>query len=250
MFAVVLVYAGFLAMFVGALSQHKPLSFLLMPNTRRGMKVFAAGLLSAALGFSFPAPQRQVWPRHTQMDYFSPIYQFREFHSLEVKAPKHAVYSAIRSVTANEIPLYRTLTWIRRFGRPGRENILNPPPDRPLLEVATRTGFLLLAIAPDREVLVGTAVLAPKSWQPTRQVLPEDFRVIDQEGFALATMNFLIEETGPQTCVVSTETRVYATDSASSAKFARYWRMIYPGSAFLRRMWLLAIKRRAEQAAR
>ncbi|HYW41393.1 MAG TPA: hypothetical protein VE959_00970 [Bryobacteraceae bacterium] len=28
--------------------------------------------------------------------------------------------------------------------------------------------------------------------------------------------------------------------------FAAYWRMIYPGSALIRRMWLRAIKRRAE----
>ena len=108
--------------------------------------------------------------------------------------------------------------------------------------MATRTGFLLLAIDPDRELLVGTAVLAPEDWRPKQQVLPEDFKIIDQEGFALATMNFLIQETGPESCVLSTETRVYATDPASLRKFARYWRMIYPGSAVIRRMWLRAIR--------
>src|SRR5262249_615367 len=183
MFGVVLVYAGFLAMLVGALSQLKPLSFLGIHTLRMGLKVFAAGFLSTSVGFAFPAPQRQAEPRKTQLDEFTPIYQFREFHSLEVNAPKHRVYSAIRSVTAEEIPAYGFLTWIRRFGRSGRESILNPPRHQPLLSVATRTGFLLLAIEPDREILVGTAVLAPEEWQPRRQVMPEDFKVIDQKGF-------------------------------------------------------------------
>jgi hypothetical protein len=250
MFAVVLVYSGYLAMLLGALAQFKPLSLALIENSRVGLKVFSAGVLSTALGFLFPAPLLQVGTRHAQIDEFSPVYQFREFHSLAVNAPKHRVYTAIRSVTADEIPLYRPLTWVRRMGRSGSQNILNPPPDRPLLEVATRTGFLLLGIEPDREVLVGTAVLAPRDWQPTRPVLPEDFKAIKQQGFALATMNFRIEETAPETCLVTTETRVYATDPASSRKFARYWRTIYPGSALIRRMWLLAIKRRAEQTPR
>jgi hypothetical protein len=65
-------------------------------------------------------------------------------------------------------------------------------------------------------------------------------------GFALASMNFLVEPSIGNSCLVTTETRVYATDSASVSKFGRYWRLIYPGSTLIRRMWLRAIKRRAE----
>jgi hypothetical protein len=43
-------------------------------------------------------------------------------------------------------------------------------------------------------------------------------------------------------------THVFATDTARR-RFALYWRIIYPGSAFIRRMWLQAIKRRAETPA-
>ena len=59
-------------------------------------------------------------------------------------------------------------------------------------------------------------------------------------------MNFRIEEAGPDGCVVTTETRVFTTDPSSRRKFGEYWRVIYPGSALIRRMWLQAIKRRAE----
>ncbi len=59
-------------------------------------------------------------------------------------------------------------------------------------------------------------------------------------------MNFLIEDAGLGACTVTTETRVYATDASTSRRFAGYWRVIYPGSALIRRMWLRAIKHRAE----
>ena len=43
-----------------------------------------------------------------------------------------------------------------------------------------------------------------------------------------------------------TQTRVDATSPGAASRFALYWRAIYPGSALIRRMWLAAIRRRAE----
>jgi hypothetical protein len=39
---------------------------------------------------------------------------------------------------------------------------------------------------------------------------------------------------------------VAASDARAERRFAAYWRVIYPGSAWIRRMWLRAIKARAE----
>jgi len=59
-------------------------------------------------------------------------------------------------------------------------------------------------------------------------------------------MNFLVEDAGPGAMLVTTETRIYATDASARRRFAVYWRTIYPGSSLLRHTWLRAIKRRAE----
>jgi len=64
--------------------------------------------------------------------------------------------------------------------------------------------------------------------------------------FASATINFRIEDAGPAACTLTTETRVYATDASTRRRFALYWRVIYPGSALIRRMWLRAVARRAK----
>ena len=185
-------------------------------------------------------------PPRTQLDHFVPVYQFHEFHSIRVAASKEKVYGAIKAVSADEIFLFRTLTWIRRLGRSGPESILNAPEHQPLLDVATKTSFLLLAEEPNHEIVVGTAVVVPRGWRPTRRSTPEDFRAAREPGFALAAMNFLIEEAGPGACTVTTETRIFATDRSARRRFAAYWRVVYPGSALIRSMWLRAIARRAE----
>ncbi len=248
MFAVGVVYVGLLLALSGGVSLIKPLSFLGIRSRLQGTFLLGLGLLFAAVGGALPATEVRVAVFRTQLDQFAPVYQFSEFHSVRVMAPRDRVYRAIKAVTPHEIPFFRTLTWLRRFGRPGSESILNPPEHSPVLEVATRTGFLLLAEEPDREIVVGTLVMAPRGWRPQRRPTPEDFEALREPGFAIAAMNFLVEDAGPGACVVTTETRVFATDAPARRRFARYWRVIYPGSALIRRMWLRAVKRRAEAA--
>ncbi len=180
----------------------------------------------------------------SKLDEFIPAYQFNEVHRIRIRAPRSRIYGSVKEVTAGEVTLFRALTWIRRFGRAGRESILNPPADQPILEVATRTGFLLLADDPESELVLGTLVIAPGGLK--RPVTPREFKDLAAPGVAKAVMNFRIEEEGQGTWLVSTETRVHATDTSARRRFTRYWALIRPGSGFIRRMWLRAIKRRAE----
>jgi hypothetical protein len=181
----------------------------------------------------------------SRLDEFAPVYQFNEVHRIRIRAPQARIYRSINEVTASEITLFRTLTWIRRFGRTGRESILAAPSHEPLLEVATRTGFLLLADDPERELLVGAVVIAPDGMK--RPTTPQQFKELAAAGVAKAVMNFRIDDAGDGARFVSTETRVHATDVATQRRFARYWTVIRPASGFIRRMWLRAIKRRAER---
>jgi hypothetical protein len=137
---------------------------------------------------------------------------------------------------------------MRRFGRPGPKSVLNPPPHQPILDVATETSFVLLADRPNHEIVVGTVVIAPQGWKRSEHSAPREFKDLSQPGLALAAMDFLIDETRAGSCTLSTETRVYATDTASRRRFGAYWRVIYPGSALIRRMWLRAIARCAGNA--
>lgn len=246
MLGVCLVYAGLIVAFVGSASLIKPLAFLRVRTRPRGALVLGISLIVAAVGAFLPARDTRVEAIQTHLDEFAPVYQFNEVHAIQVRVPRNHIYRAIKEVTTDEILLFRTLTWLRRLGQPGPESILNAPERLPLLEVATRTSFLLLADEPEREVVVGTLVLAPAGVRIKAQPTSDDFKALDAPGFAKATMNFRLEGVDTDSCIVTTETRVYATDASARRRFAPYWRVIYPGSALIRRMWLRAIKRRAE----
>jgi hypothetical protein len=155
----------------------------------------------------------------TSLDRFVPRWQFRERHSIRVAASPEAIFKAILRVTPREILFFRTLTFIRHPVRGTGESILNAPPDEPLLDVATRTGFRYLANEPPHEIVIGV------------DISPEVF----------AAMNFLIDGS-----LLSTETRVFASTAKARRIFAVYWFAIRLGSGFIRRMWLRAIRRRAE----
>ena len=197
-----------------------------------------------AAGMIAPVKEMRGGNPPTRLDEFVPAYQFNELHALVIAAPAERVFRAIQETTAGEIRFFHLLTTIRRFGRPGPENILNAPEHIPILEVATRTSFLTLANDLNREIVVGTVVIAPPDARPSGPLTPEVFRGITRPGFALAAMNFRLTPNGTST-LLTTETRVYATDRATQRRFARYWRVIFPGSALIRRSWLAAIRRRA-----
>ena len=255
MFPVIVVYFGLITMFLGGVSLIKPLQFLAIHSRLHALGVVAAGLVVVIIGGSLPARETRVNPRRTQLDQLMPVYQFNEFHSIRIAAPRKKVYSSLKLVTAEEITFFRTLVWIRRFGRAGPESILNPPPKMPLLEVATRTSFILLAEEPNTEYVVGTLVRAPQGWRPSKEPSAQAFKEFlasGRPGFAPALMNFKLEDchgtkpSSPPCTLLTTETRIYATDASTRRAFARYWRVIYPGSSLIRAMWLRAIRKRAE----
>jgi hypothetical protein len=258
MFAVIIVYLGLCTMFAGGASLIKPLKFIAIQSRLQALAVAAAGLVVVIVGGSLPAGESRVAAPRTQLDQFMPAWQFNEFHSVRIAAPKDKVYPSLKAVTADEILFFRTLVWIRRFGRPGPESILNPPPDMPLLEIAARTSFIVLSEEPNTEFVVGTLMAAPRGWRPSGQRTPAGFKTLagsGQPGFAVAAMNFRLEDCPPSPgnsfspcTLLTTETRIYAMDSATRRAFARYWRVIYPGSSLIRAMWLRAVRKRAERA--
>lgn len=160
----------------------------------------------------------------TRLDEHMPEWQFRERHSTRVRATAEKIFDAIRSVRAEDIFLFRTMIAIRRGFRGGEESILNPKRNAPILDVATRSGFEYLANDPPREVVLGMS-LSPA---------------------VFAAMNFLVVPDAGA-CIVSTETRVHAKTPRARRRFGLYWLAIRAGSGFIRRMWLRAIRLRAER---
>ena len=89
---------------------------------------------------------------------------------------------------------------------------------------------------------------APEGRVPVRPESPLAFQEgANRSGMALAAMTFRTAQVGGRT-LLTTETRVFAPDRQVRRRFALYWFAIRPGSGLIRRMWLRAIRRRAEHA--
>jgi hypothetical protein len=208
----------------------------------RGLAIAAGGVVLAVVGLFLPVSDSRVSRVTTRLDEFAPVWQFHEVHEIRIAASPERVFEAIKRVRADEIWLFHTLTWIRRGGRQLPPNILNAGDRAPLIDVALAGGFVRLAEEAPRELVIGTVVVAPPGTRGT--LTPQVFLGPLPPGFALATMNFLVRPDGPGHALVSTETRVFANSASARRRFAAYWRIIYPGSALIRRMWLRAIQRR------
>lgn len=240
------VYAMALIALVGVVGVIRPLRWPHGRSRVRALILAVVPVLLAVLVTRITPPSRSISGGHA-IDEFAPQYHFREHHDQIVAAPPDRVFSAIKSVYADEIALFRIFTTIRRLGRPAPESILNPPKDEPILDVARRTGFVLLAEQPPYEIVLGTLVAAPAGFRAPQMPGADDFKAFTQPGFVKATMNFLVTDLGNGTTRVETETRVFATDDEILRPFTAYWRIIFPGSNILRTTWLNAVKERAER---
>ncbi len=245
----VLLYVSAAVTAIGVISLVVPLRVAGIRNRWVAGAVTLAGAVSVSTVTGWPADEMSVVGGTTALDEFAPVYQFDEHHEIPIRASAGQVYSALLSVSADEIPLYRTLVWIRRGAAEGPESILNPPDGVPLLQVATRTSFITLATTPGVEHVIGAVVLAPAGVRLALGSTPESFKALLQPGFAKATIGFRISPGRGGMTMLRTDTRVDATDDASRATFARYWRVIAPGSGLIRLMWLRAVKVRAETIA-
>ncbi|MGH2561517.1 MAG: hypothetical protein ACRDJH_20825, partial [Thermomicrobiales bacterium] len=188
------------------------------------------------------------------LDDLLPAYEFNEIHRVRIAAPPDRVFAALKEVTPGEMPLGRLLFGIRSL--PARlvgQRGLPTAATIPLYGQMLAAGFVDLGEEADREMVAG---MIEQMWKLRGGTPPpalairnaHDFVAFDAPGYAKAAMNFLLWPMDGETELV-TETRVLTTDAGARRRFGRYWRVIRPGSAAIRRGWLRAVKRRAERGA-
>lgn len=185
-----------------------------------------------------------------ELDRYLPDYDFNEVHTIEIDASPENSYTAFKTLRVSE--LSRLADWLMKIrGLPAKlinrnSSLDSPKEDRVFLKQMLENGFILLSDT-KQEIVFGMIgqFWKPVGNQPLKVATPDEFLKFKKEGYVKVAANMLFKKTGDKT-VLTSETRVCATDSKARIKFALYWLIIRPASGLIRIIWLNAIKKKAE----
>jgi hypothetical protein len=167
-------------------------------------------------------------------------YQYREHHSIEIRAECGDAYQALNNIDLGDSRLVRFFFALR--GVPmGTADGQSGLPMRAFLD-----NFTLLDAKAPEELLVGAI---GRFWRVDGggvAVSADRFRDFTDPGVAKLVMSFATQPIDPGRTRLSTETRIFCTDGAARRRFRVYWYLIRPASGLIRREMLRLTKRRAE----
>jgi hypothetical protein len=170
-------------------------------------------------------------------------------HATVLSARPEACYRAACGVDLLRDPVIRTLLGIRslpqrladRFARRhGAATAAAEPPRTFRLGDMVRYGWIVLAEQPNVELVLGQIGQPWKSAGASSGpgIEPAAFADFDRPGFAKIAANVRVEPYGVTSSILTIETRVALTDPQSLRRFPRYWTLIRPFSALIRRIAL------------
>lgn len=185
------------------------------------------------------------------IDVLMPHFDVDEVHRRHISASPEQVMAAVRDVTVGEVRLLGPLMAVRMLPmRAAGRADARLAPSRPFLQELLDGGFFTLGERAGRELVLGEV---GQPWRvtttPSRLVTgPEEFAAFATSGFVKVAVNFMAVPHASGS-ILTTQTRILATDASARRRFGWYWRAIGWGSALIRRSWLAAIARRAQLSA-
>jgi hypothetical protein len=174
------------------------------------------------------------------IDDLLPHPDIRMRHERVIPAPPARVFTALRTADLAGSPFVKLLLAIRT---------LRWPKGPLTLDRVTQAGFKLVGERPGEEIVLG---VVGKFWKPSgerRAAEREQFLYGAPPGEVLVAWSFDVRQQAAghrqQATCLATETRIKCGDPATLRTFRRYWRIVHPGSALIRREMLRAVAREA-----
>lgn len=236
-------YTGIVAALLGLANLGLPFRFLGIRKRWVGAVVLVIGVATAYAALSWPATTIRVAQRRTHLDDVMPEYHFSETHSTLVHARPEQVMQAVRDSTFGDMKSLGTLLKIRGAVLRSPFNDSGDFQKRRVVDAFSEAGYM--AGGSEHEIVMCGVWNARLNRRPDVHTLQE-LTAYGEQGAVKMGYDFNVEDAGEGWSILSTETRVVATDNATRRGMGRYWRLIVPGSGLLRRQWLDGIKQRAE----
>jgi hypothetical protein len=174
------------------------------------------------------------------LDDWLPDYDFVERHAISLSVAPRRALEAVLALDFRRSLLVRALFTLR--------GLRAAPRFQQLLE----SGFVPLALDPEREIVLG---LVGQPWLPTgglRRLDASGFRAFREPGYVRVAWSFEAEPTAPPestgaTTRLTTETRIQCLDARSRRRFRPYWLFVRPFSGLVRREMLRLVAQRARE---
>jgi len=177
-----------------------------------------------------------------------PVYDVAGRQHVRVAAPTEVTFSAASKMNPEQSATVRAIFKTRALplGSEGQREKAQP---LGLVEQAKLWGWGILAEDPGREIVFG-AVTQPWVPNPVFQALPPaEFAKFHYPGYVKIAWTLRVDPADSTHSIARTETRVATVDTASRAKFRRYWAFFSPGRFLIRWVSLRLMRAAAERTA-
>ena len=190
------------------------------------------------------------------IDRYLPRFDVRERHHLRVHASPAAAYAALRTADFARSPVVGLLLALRAIpaalsqGVAGMRALTGRGGRAVTLASFEERGFRILEDREPEELVLG---LEGQFWRASGGVCTPSVDAFlcstPAAGMARAVWNFRVWAKAPDSCEISTETRVLCSSSEVRRRFLPYWWIIRLGSGAIRGAMLRAIRDEAERGA-
>ncbi len=180
-----------------------------------------------------------------------PMYEFGDRVGVELQARPAQIFEALKEVTLAEMPLAKTLGELRYLPARLTGRMRVSADDVPFMNLVLGKGTIVLAEEPQREIVTGTIGkfhnLLDQQVVPIRDA--DEFYRFDDPVYQKLVMSIRVREADTAGVYrLELEHRTHALSPSARRRFAGYWLIIRPGGAFVTKLLLHAVRRRAEAA--
>jgi hypothetical protein len=245
-------WIGVILTIIGVISLIKPLAFLFILDRIIAALIMLGGVLIAISSLLFPIRTRHSPTNNQKIDSLLPVYAFNEFHEVRINASPEKIKQVLQVTGIKNIPVARLLMGIR--GIADEDIDLSDRASNNLVgsNTVSTPDFNFFVVAPDEwiTVMILKSVIIPNNAnQPAPPEIStlEQFTAFNQLGYVKVAVNFRFITTDNNETILTTETRNNGITRKDNRAFGYYWRIIYPGSAIIRRVWLDTIRNKAQK---
>ena len=186
-----------------------------------------------------------------KIDSLLPDFAFSEYHEVRLNASPEKVKQVLQVTGVKDIPVANFLMKIR--GIADEDVDLSDRASNNLVSTGTIStpDFNFFVVAPDEWITVmilKSVIITNNANQPAPPEISvlEQFMSFNEPGYVKVAVNFRFISTNNNETILTTETRNNGITHKDNRVFGYYWRIIYPGSAIIRRVWLDTIKKKAQ----